>query len=97
MNLAQAVGAFCFALSSIEPEPRDRVLPEAAMLERMHERIESLLIEVGFLHENNPARIYDELRAIIGRADLDEREATILLGIVRQIEWAIFNSDHARR
>src|SRR5436305_3920917 len=40
MNLAQAVGAFCFALSSIEPAPRDRALTDAAMLERMHERTE---------------------------------------------------------
>jgi tRNA/rRNA methyltransferase len=89
MNLAQAIGVFCFALSSIAAEPRDRELPNAGMLERMHQRIQSLLIEVGFLHQNNPDRIYDELRAIIARADLDEREATILLGIVRQMEWAL--------
>ena len=91
MNLAQAIGVFCFALSSIAAQPRERELPTAAMLERMHERIQSLLIEVGFLHANNPDRIYDELRAIIARADLDEREATIALGIVRQVEWKLKN------
>jgi tRNA/rRNA methyltransferase len=91
MNLAQAIGVFCFALSSIAPEPRNRELPNADMLERMHQRIQSLLVEVGFLHQNNPDRIYDELRAIIARADLDERETTILLGIVRQVEWALKN------
>ena len=91
MNLAQAVGAFCFAASTITPSPRERTLPTAELLERMHERIRSLLLEVGFLHENNPDRIYDELRAIVARADLDEREAVILIGIVRQMEWALRN------
>ena len=92
MNLAQAVGVFCFAASSIAREPRDRQLPSAEMVERTHERIQSLLLRIGFLHENNPDRIYDELRAIVARADLDEREATILLGIVRQFEWALSES-----
>jgi len=55
----------------------------------MHERFESLLLEAGFLHANNPARIYDDVRAIFGRASLDDREATILLGIIHQLEWAI--------
>ncbi len=89
MNLAQAVGVFCFALSSIQ-HPRERQdRANAALLERLHERAESLLLEVGFLHENNPDRIYDDLRAIAGRAGLDEREVTILLGIIRQIEWKL--------
>lgn len=96
MNLAQAVGAFCFAASTITAAPRERALPTAEMLERMHERIQSLLVEAGFLHANNADRIYDELRAIIARADLDEREATILLGIVRQMEWALSGSRDPR-
>ena len=91
MNLAQAVGVFCFALSSIAPRPRDRKLPTAELQERMFERIQAILVEAGFLHENNPDRIYDELRAIIARADLDEREVTIALGIVRQLEWRLKN------
>jgi len=44
---------------------------------------------VGFLQVNNPDRIYDDLRAILARADLDEREATIALGMIRQIEWKL--------
>jgi tRNA/rRNA methyltransferase len=90
MNLAQAVGVFCYVLS-IPPSdagPRtDRA--NAAIIERLHERAESLLLEVGFLHANNPDRIYDDLRAIAGRADLNARETTILLGIIHQIEWKL--------
>jgi tRNA/rRNA methyltransferase len=89
MNLAQAVCVFCFALSTLARTTAKRELAPAALVERMHERLESLLLEVGFLHANNPDRIYDDVRAILGRAMLDAREATILLGIVHQIEWAL--------
>src|SRR5258708_21783010 len=89
MNLAQSAGVFCHALSTIAPAPQPRDRPPAPLAQRMHERAEGLLLEVGFLHENNPARIYDELRAVAGRADLDEREVTIVLGIIRQIEWRL--------
>jgi len=61
----------------------------AEMIERLHERAQALLVEVGFLHANNPDRIYDDLRTIIARADLDTREATIALGLIRQIEWKL--------
>ncbi|HYS55449.1 MAG TPA: TrmJ/YjtD family RNA methyltransferase [Thermoanaerobaculia bacterium] len=96
MNLAMAVGMFCLSVAAgalagqgargARPHT-DRA--ESALLERLHERAEALLLEVGFLQANNPDRIYDDLRAIAGRADLDAREATILLGIIRQIEWKL--------
>src|SRR5437762_13834744 len=90
MNLAQAVGVFCYALS-IRPDAATAAAERAnaTLIERLHERAESLLLEVGFLHMNNPDRIYDDLRAIAGRADLDAREVTILLGIIHQIEWKL--------
>ena len=89
MNLAQAVGAFCFAMSQVRRAPRERELAPAAMIERLHERAQALLVEAGFLHDNNPDRVYDDLRAIAARAALDAREATILLGIIHQIEWRV--------
>jgi len=87
MNLAQSVAVFCYELSSLERTPEGHQLAPTALVERFHERFESLLLEAGFLHENNPDRIYDGIRALFGRAGLDEREATIWLGIVKQIEW----------
>lgn len=89
MNLAQAVGTFCYELSSIERREPGRQLAPAALIERLHERFEALLVEAGFLHTNNPDRIYDDIRAMLSRAELDEREATILLGMVRQLEWGM--------
>ena len=90
MNLAQSVCVFCYELSSLAPAmiaPRE--LPDAATIERIHQRARALLLEAGFLHENNPDRIYDDLRAITSRAQLDAREATIVLGMIRQVEWAM--------
>jgi tRNA/rRNA methyltransferase len=89
MNLAQSACVFCYELSSIAPAPAPRDLPDASSVERLHERARALLLEVGFLHENNPDRIYDDLRAILARAELDAREVTIAMGIIRQIEWKI--------
>lgn len=87
MNLAQSVGVFCYELSQIAPQPIPRDLAPAALVERLHERAAALLLEAGFLHADNPGKVYDDLRAMAGRAELDEREVTILLGIVRQLEW----------
>ena len=89
MNLAQAVGVFCYALSGPAKAGPHTERPNTAILERLHERAESLLLEIGFLQANNPDRIYDDVRAIAGRADLDAREVTILLGILHQMEWKI--------
>jgi TrmH family RNA methyltransferase len=96
MNLAQSLCVFAYELSLIEPAPAHRPLPTADALERIHQRARELLLEVGFLHENNPDRIYDDVRAVIARAGLDEREATIALGIIRQIEWKVRNSSRER-
>ncbi|HJW92908.1 MAG TPA: RNA methyltransferase [Thermoanaerobaculia bacterium] len=89
MNLAQTVGIFCYELSSIVPSSTPRELAPAGLVERLHRRAEELLLEVGFLHANNPDRIYDDVRAMAGRADLDAREVKILLGMIRQIEWKV--------
>lgn len=89
MNLAQSVGVFCYELSTTSRFAAPRERAPAALIERLHERAEALLLEVGFLQANNPSRIYDDLRAILARADLDAREAAIALGIVSQIEWAM--------
>jgi tRNA/rRNA methyltransferase len=90
MNLAQSICVFCYELSGSTFERAEvRELADAATIERMHRCARELLLDVGFLHDDNPDRIYDDLRAMAARADLDAREVTILLGIIRQIEWRI--------
>lgn len=90
MNLAQTVGIFCYELSSVVPAAApSRELAPAGLVDRMHRRAEELLLDVGFLHANNPDRIYDDIRNIAGRADLDAREVGILIGILRQVDWKL--------
>lgn len=96
MNLAQSVCVFCYELSSTERTVAPRTRANAELVERLHDTARALLLEAGFLQENNPDRIYDDLRAIAGRADLDEREVTILLGMVRQVSWALRSSGDRR-
>ncbi len=90
MNLAQSAGVFCYELSSITPaQAAVRELPDAAAIERIHQHARQLLLEIGFLWKENPDHIYEDLRTLVSRADLDAREAKIVLGIIRQIEWKI--------
>ena len=97
MNLAQSACVFAYELSGIEPQAAVRELPDAALVERVHENARGLLLEIGFLHEDNPDRIYDDVRAMIARAGLDARETTIALGIIRQFAWKLRkNSSDAR-
>lgn len=101
MNLAQAAGIFCFVLAAArpgasKPEKSGEGRPPAASVERLHDAARSLLLEAGFLHGSNPDRLYDELRRILARADVDQRELTILLGVVRQLQWALRKGPAAR-
>ncbi len=91
MNLAQAIAIFAWELSRENARsreaPRDLATDEG--VERFHETARALLAEVGFLGASNPDRVYDELRAVVARAMLDERELAILMGIARQVRWAV--------
>lgn len=88
MNLAQAVAIFAWEMKETRAAgAAPRELAEAGSLERLHEAARELLLEAGFLDSDNPDRIYADLRAIAARSELDAREVTILLGIVRQLRW----------
>jgi tRNA/rRNA methyltransferase len=89
MNLAQSVGVFCYELSTTTRPTVPRELATAAMIERLHDRAQALLVEVGYLRGDNPDHIYDDVRLTAARADLDAREVTILLGIIHQMEWKL--------
>jgi tRNA/rRNA methyltransferase len=47
-----------------------------------------VLAEIGFLDGDQAERVMASIRSMLSRAGLDEREVTILRGIVRQIRWA---------
>lgn len=95
MNLAQAVSLFCYELSTVvesAPNMADTpIVPKAPhdQLERVHESAQQILLEIGFLNPQNPDVTYRELRSLLNRSEPSERDVTILLGIVRQLRWAL--------
>jgi len=94
MNLAQAVAVLCYAASrgstAVESRAASESEPAPYELEsRVHREVQALLVEIGFLHENNPDRIYDEIRGLAARARLSSRDVTLLLGILRQARWKL--------
>jgi tRNA/rRNA methyltransferase len=91
LNLAQSVTLLAWELFSraTDASQPPRPLASAASVARFHHSARRLLLDAGFLDPNNPDRIYNDLREIAARATLDEREVTILMGMVRQLRWKI--------
>jgi tRNA/rRNA methyltransferase len=91
MNLAQAIAIFAWELwsATVAATSPERELAALESVGRLHDAARLLLLDAGFLDETNPERIYADIRAIAARSMLDEREVTILLGIIRQMRWAM--------
>ncbi len=95
MNLAQAVSLFCYEVSvaggghvnAAEEKESSRATHD--QLERVHRSTQEILLQIGFLNPQNPDVTYRELRALLGRSEPSERDVTILLGIIRQLRWAL--------
>ena len=65
-----------------------RTLAANARLELMYAKLETALCAIGFLHRDTAAPMMRALRRTLGRAALDEQEASVFLGLARQIAWA---------
>ncbi len=91
LNLTQAVMIVCYELfqSSCELKTQPLALAPSEHLDRLCQRMEKILLRIGFLDRNAPERMMHVLRGIFGRSLLDEREIRILQGIWSQLEWYI--------
>jgi tRNA/rRNA methyltransferase len=91
LNLAQAVVVMCYEIYLAMQHPRGlartRKLASSEELEGMYWHMESILLRIGFLEQNNPKRMMAVLRRIFSRAKLNPREVKILRGICRQAHW----------
>jgi tRNA/rRNA methyltransferase len=94
VNLAQAVMICCYELflatgatAGQEPVAAGSVLATAERVQLMFERLRAAFLGIGFLHRDNPDHIMYAFRRFLGRAQLEERDVSILLGLARQIEW----------
>jgi tRNA/rRNA methyltransferase len=90
MNLAQAVGVFCYELGKgLRPPPKRRDLAPGDLIQALHAHARDLLGEVGYFGDKSPDRMCAELQALTGRVPLTTREASLLLSIVRHVEGRI--------
>jgi TrmH family RNA methyltransferase len=86
MNLSHAATVLFYELSGAESGGTE--LASRQSLDLLRERANSLLQDVSYpLHKLDFADLM--LRRILGRAELTEREARSLLGIINRIRWRI--------
>lgn len=89
-NVAHAVLLMCYTLmlkSKNYREVKSLPIKQASQkqIDSLFSEARDLLLQVGFLNPQNPSGILLELRQLAGRAQLSEREVTILRGICRRI------------
>ncbi len=91
MNLAQAVNICLYELAGIGDMPScdegEFPLADNRKLEEMYKHIRQSLFASGYLDPQNPDHILRSFRRIFGRAGLDEREVSMIRGLMRRIEW----------
>jgi tRNA/rRNA methyltransferase len=89
LNLAQAVMVCCYELflAAEKTAGTVQVLATAERVEFMFQRLQAAFLSIGFLHADNPDHIMFAFRRFLGRAQMEERDVSILLGLARQIEW----------
>jgi tRNA/rRNA methyltransferase len=95
LNLAQAVLVTVYEIWRVWEMMEDpggvasRDLAPARMTEEMFRDLTAVLLEIGFLNEQNPEEIVLALRRLLGRAEMERREVQILRGVFRQVRWAV--------
>jgi tRNA/rRNA methyltransferase len=95
LNLAQAVLILGYELllaAGGEPPPPPAVAsaPQSA-LGLMYDELESVLTGIGFLPADNPGHWLMNIKKIFNRSSLTSGECDLLMGICRQIRWAVKN------
>lgn len=94
LNLAQAVLLLAYELYvargapgaiALEPVSRATVF----QLDHLFGRLQDLLAEVGFARDTTIHRVARDLRQLLARAGLSEREAALLSGLLRRTRNAI--------
>jgi tRNA/rRNA methyltransferase/tRNA (cytidine32/uridine32-2'-O)-methyltransferase len=91
LNLAQAVLLVSYELRLAALAPgvgAPRVLAPSERMELLIAKLETALRAIDFLHGDGAPHVLRQLRRILGRAELDDAEVDVLLGVARQIAWA---------
>jgi tRNA/rRNA methyltransferase len=94
LNLASAVAICCYELSQSAEitEPQSIPATELApldLVETYYQQLESLLLRLGYLYPHTAASRMEKFRHLYNRTHLQTGEVAMLLGILRQVEWAL--------
>jgi TrmH family RNA methyltransferase len=90
MNLAHAVAIVAYEIrNQFATRPVGRALRRASLeqVEDFANGLHQCLEEIGFLNQQNPQQVMFTLRQMLSRACLEERDVSILRGILRQWSW----------
>ena len=95
LNLAQAVQimAYEIRMRGLSPVAQTSMregdpIALADEVERLHQHLEEVLIEINFLKLSNPQRLQQRLRRMFNRAKLESMEVNILRGILTHVQFA---------
>jgi tRNA/rRNA methyltransferase len=95
LNLAQAVLVLGYELlmaAGGEPPAPSGITPAAQnAVNLMYDELEDPLTAIGFLPDDNPAHWLMNIKKIFNRSLLTKGECDLLMGICRQIRWAVKN------
>jgi len=92
LNLAQAVMVLAYELFVAAAEPRPRSEPRLAdtrELESMYAMLQESLLKINFISHQNPEHWMFNVRQLFQRHGLRAREAQVIKGICRQIDWYV--------
>jgi tRNA/rRNA methyltransferase len=92
LNLSHAVMILCYEIFIASPEAAVAAesspkLARSEELEGMYGQIKTLLADIEFLNPENPEYWMMHIRRFFARAGILSREAGIVRGICRQLEW----------
>lgn len=86
LNLSHSIAIVLYELNLHNLKEKDLIQkPSKSEMDGFFEHLKKTLLEIGFLHQNNPERIMIDLKSLISRAFPDKRELKILRGILSQI------------
>ncbi len=93
LNLSQAVLICCYELfldagEYLPPEEKSGIAT-AALRERMFGIWRDLLLQIRFMKTDKADHMMQGIRRLMGRGAQTEDDVRILMGIARQVEWAV--------
>ncbi len=108
LNLAQAVAICAYELyqaslsqeidnsqnyGSLQKDKSDTVInAPIEALEAYYQDLETVLLDIGYLYPHTVKARMEKFRRLYNKANLNQDEVSMLRGILRQIKWAMSNS-----